>query len=370
MTAPGTPIEELDTPSVIIDLDKTEANMRRAQAAANESGVALRPHTKTHKSPLLAKLAIELGAKGITTAKVSEAEVMADGGLTDIFIANTLYGVEKAQRAARLAQRVRLAVGVDHLEQAQQLSTALAGMAKTLEIMIEVDTGARRGGVNPSYAVDLARAVAAMPGLVVRGAYTYEGYTYGAADLSGLTVVQEQAQAIMVGLGDQLKVALGIEPEISMGSTPGLLSGIGYRKGITETRPGTYVFLDAAQAGLAGGYEHCAAHVLATVVSRPRGDVAILDTGSKSLTSDTRSAGVCKTSGHGLLVDYGLTIARLSEEHGVVEGDGVQQLQVGQKVRVLPNHICPVINLFDQVVLVRTGRVELVLPVAARGRLQ
>ena len=364
MIRPGTPVQALDTPALIVDLDRVEANLRRGAAVAAAAGVALRPHTKTHKSPYFAQRQLAHGAAGITVAKVSEAEVMAEAGLTDIFIANTIFGRDKAERAAALAARVRLAVGVDHLEQARALSAAMAGAARPLDVMIEVDTGSRRGGVAPEDAPALAREVAALPGLSVRGIYTYEGYTYEAADRDALAAVLRQAQAVMVELGDRLRELLGIDPAVSVGSTPGLLSGAGYRKGITEIRPGTYIFLDAAQAALAGGLDRCAAWVLATVVSRPGPDRAVLDTGSKSLTTDARPRGVCRTSGCGLLPDHGLTIARVSEEHGVVEGDGVE------RVRVVPNHICPVVNLFDEVVAVRGGVVEMVLPVAARGRLQ
>lgn len=370
MVRPGTPVEALDTPSLIVDLDRVEANLRRGAEIAAAAGVALRPHTKTHKSPYFAQRQLAHGAAGITVAKVSEAEVMADAALTDIFIANTLFGREKAERVAALAARVRLAVGVDHLEQARLLSAAMAGAARPLDVLIEVDTGSRRGGVSPEDALALAREVAALPGLAVRGIYTFEGYTYDAADRDALAAVQRQAQDVMVGLGRGLRELLGIDPVVSVGSTPGLLSGAGYRKGITEIRPGTYIFLDAAQAALAGGVQHCAAWVLATVVSRPGPDRAVLDAGSKSLASEARARGVCRTSGYGLLPDHGLTIARLSEEHGVVEGDGAERLRIGEKVRVLPNHICPVVNLFDEMVCVRGGVVEMVLPVAARGRLQ
>lgn len=366
---PGTRIADLETPSVLIDLDRVEANLRRAAATAEASGVTLRPHTKTHKSPYFARRQMVHGASGITVAKVGEAEVMATAGLTDIFIANTIYGAEKARRIRTLAERITLSVGVDHIDQARLLSEAMTGAAVPLSIMVEVDTGSRRGGVAPAAVVPLAQLVAAMPGLAVRGVYTYEGYTASALNLDALIDVQRVAQALMVQTGQAVGQALGITPVISIGSTPGLLSGAGYLPGITEIRPGTYIFLDASQAVLAGGVEHCAATVLATVVSRPAATRAILDTGSKALTSDTRPAGIGKTSGHGQLMDLGLTVARLSEEHGVID-EGAAQLQVGQKVRVLPNHICPVINLFNEVIGVRNGVVEVVLPVEARGRLQ
>jgi len=371
MIKPGTPIGDLETPAVIIDLDRVEANLRNAADLAAAAGVALRPHTKTHKSSYFARRQLARGACGLTVAKVGEAEVLADAGLTDIFIANTVYGAEKARRIRALSERITLSVGVDHIEQARVFSEAMAGAASPLSVTIEVDTGSRRGGVAPSEAVALAQAVAVLPGLSVRGVYTYEGYTYSAPNLDALVAVQRQAQAVFVQTGQAVGLALGIErPVISAGSTPGLLSGAGYLPGITEIRPGTYIFLDAAQAPLAGGLEHCAAWVLATVVSRPTAGRAILDTGSKSLTSDTRAAGVCKTQGHGLLVDFGLSLARLSEEHGVIEAEGAARLKVGQKVRVLPNHICPVVNLFNEVIAIRNGMVEVVLPVEARGRLQ
>lgn len=363
-------LTELDTPALIVDLDRVEANLRRGADFAAAAGVALRPHTKTHKSPYFARRQVELGARGLTVAKASEAEVFAEAGFDDLFIANTIYGEEKAAQVRRLADRVRLAVGVDHLEQARAYARAMVGAARPLPVMIEVETGGRRGGVEPDDAAALARAVADLPGLAVQGVYTYEGYTYSAPDRELLVATERRGHALLVKAGLTVGQAVGVTPVISAGSTPGLLSGGSVLPGITEIRPGTYIFLDAAQAGLAGGLEQCAATVLATVVSRPRPDRAILDAGSKALTSDTRAAGVCRTAGYGVLPEFGLTIARLSEEHGVIEGPGVERLTVGQKVRVVPNHICPVVNLFDELVLVRDGLVVDVLPVAARGRLR
>lgn len=366
----GSPVDQVETPALVIDLQKVEANLRRGAAVAAASGALLRPHTKTHKSPYFARLQLEHGARGLAAAKVGEAEVMAEAGLEDLFIANTVFGWEKAQRIRRLAEKVTLAVGVDHMAQAGLFSQAMEGAQRPLEIMIEVETGARRGGVPPADAVGLALEVAALPGLSVRGVYTYEGYTYSAPDRESLIAVHQEAQRQVIGVGRAVGAALRIDPVISAGSTPGLLSGASYLPGITEIRPGTYIFLDGAQAALAGGLEHVAAWIMATVVSRPSEDRAILDAGSKTLTSDTRSTGVCRTAGYGLLPEYGLRLARLSEEHGVVEGAGVSALQVGQKVRIIPNHICPAVNLVNEVVCIRDGKVVEILPVAARGQLQ
>jgi D-serine deaminase-like pyridoxal phosphate-dependent protein len=363
-------VTQLDTPALVIDLDRVEANLARGAAIAREAGVALRPHTKTHKSPYFAQRQVEHGARGLTVAKVGEAEVLAGAGFADLFIANTVYGEEKARRIRRLADHMTLSVGVDHPGQAEALSEAMAGAERPLRVMIEVDTGARRGGILPEDAAGLARVVAQLPGLAVAGAYTYEGYTYSAPDREALIRVARRGQALLIETGRTVGEAVGIRPVISAGSTPGLLSGAGYLEGITEIRPGTYIFLDAAQAELAGGLDRCAAYVLATVVSRPAPDRAILDAGSKTLTSDTRANGVCRTEGYGVLPEFGLKLARLSEEHGVIEGPGADGLRVGQKVRVIPNHICPVVNLFNKVVLARGETVEEILPVAARGLVQ
>jgi D-serine deaminase-like pyridoxal phosphate-dependent protein len=309
-----------------------------------------------------------MGAKGICVAKLGEAEVMLEAGLDDVFLANVMLGPDKARRAATIAQRIQFTVGVDHPLQADQLSAALQDKERLISVLVEVDSGSGRGGAPVNDIPELLRRIRDLPGLELRGLYTYEGFTYGAASVSEMATRHREAQCLMVNLAKECREAFTMPPVVSMGSTPSLLADIDLIPGITEIRPGTSIFLDAAQATLAGGVHHGAAHVLATVVSR-HGDRAILDSGSKALTSDSRGGGVCATRGKGLLVDYNLMIERLSEEHGVLEGLGVEQLTVGEKVWVLPNHICPAVNLFEQMHLVRDGVVERVLPVAARGRL-
>jgi len=294
--------------------------------------------------------------------------VMIAAGIDDVFMANTTFGADKAARAAALSQRARFAIGVDHPRQVEQLSDAMHGQERPLEVMIEVDTGAGRGGVSPDAVSALAQRARELRGIRLRGLYSYEGYTYGARDVDELTRIHRRAQATMTALASDATVGFDESPVVSMGSTPSLLADVPIGDGITEIRPGTYIFLDAAQAQLAGGTEHCAAHVLATVVSVHPGR-AILDAGSKTLTSDARAGGVTGTRGHGLLVDHDLVITRLSEEHGVVEDPDADRLEVGEKVRIVPNHICPVVNLFPSMHLLRGGRVERELEIAARGRL-
>jgi len=366
-----TAIADLPTPALLVDLDRVEANLRRGQAYADAQGVDLRPHTKTHKSPRFARAQLDAGAAGVCVAKLGEAERMADAGLDDLVMPNTAIGPDKAARAVALAQRVRFAIGVDHPAQVAQLARAAEGAARPLELMIEVDVGSGRGGAPADEVVALLQAVRAAPGLRARGLYAYEGFTYGAAHREELVARHDEAQRALLAAAAAARPWFdGRAPVVSFGSTPSLLVGAPLRPGITEVRPGTYLFNDLQQARWAGteelpdGRRHAAAHVLASVVSL-RGGRAILDAGSKALTSDRRAG----QSGHGLLVDHELEVVRLSEEHGVVEGPGVERLRVGDKVRVLMNHVCPVVNLFADLHLTRGDEVVEVLPVVGRGAL-
>ncbi len=373
-------IADLPTPALIVDLDRVDANLRRGRAYADAQGVDLRPHTKTHKGPRFARAQVAAGAGGICVAKLGEAEMMADAGLDDVFMPNTVIGADKAARAVALAQRVRFAIGVDHPEQLVQLAAAAKGAARPLEVLVEVDVGAGRGGAAAGEVAELLRRVREAAGLRARGVYAYEGFTYAARDRDELVARHDEAQRALLAVaaaarpwldGDERR---GAAPTVSLGSTPSLLAAVPLRPGITEMRPGTYLFNDLQQARWAAaggrwedGLGHAAAHVLASVVSI-HGDAlrpwrAVLDAGSKALTSD-RAVG---HDGHGLLVDHGLTVARLSEEHGVVEGPGTERLRVGDKARVLMNHVCPVVNLFPVMHLVRGDVVVEALPVAGRG---
>ena len=370
-------VADLPTPALIVDLDRVDANLRRGQAYADAQGVDLRPHTKTHKSPSFARAQVAAGAAGICVAKLGEAEMMADAGLDDVFMPNTVIGTDKAARAVALAQRVRFAIGVDHPAQVAQLEAAAEGATTPLAVMVEVDVGAGRGGADPGEVAELLRRVREAAGLRARGVYAYEGFTYPARDRDDLIARHDAAQRALLAVADAARAWIdgdarrGGAPVVSLGSTPSLLAAVPLRAGITETRPGTYAFNDLQQARWASttgrwedGLEHAAAHVLASVVSM-RGDRAILDAGSKSLTSD-RAVG---HEGHGLLAEHGLTVARLSEEHGVVEGPGVERLRVGDKVRILMNHVCPVVNLFPVMHLVRGDEVVEALEVTGRGLL-
>lgn len=385
-------VADLPTPALIVDLDVVAANLRRGQAYAEAQGVDLRPHAKTHKGPRFAGEQVAAGAAGVCVAKLGEAELMADAGIADLAMPNTVIGADKAARAVALAQRVRFAIGVDHPAQVYALAAAAAGATRPLEVLIEVDVGAGRGGAPVDEVAALARAVrdaGCRDGghgdagrLRARGVYAYEGFTYDAPDRDALVARHDEAQRALLAAAAAARPWLdgdercGGAPVVSLGSTPSLLAAVPLRPGITETRPGTYLFNDLQQARWAAatgrwqdGLAHAAAHVLASVVSvrgarDGRPPRAILDAGSKTLTSD-RAVG---HGGHGYLVDHGLTVARLSEEHGVVEGPGAERLRVGERVRVVMNHVCPVVNLFETMHLVRGDEVAEVLAVAGRGR--
>jgi D-serine deaminase-like pyridoxal phosphate-dependent protein len=341
----------IDTPALLIDAKRMRANVEAMATAAREGGVALRPHAKTHKMVEVAALQQQAGAAGLTVAKLGEAEVFVDGGCADILIAYPLIGDAKLERLSALARRARVAVALDSLEVAR----AIAGAGADVAVRIEVDTGQHRAGVAPGDAAALAREVAAL-GLRVEGVMTHEGQAYAAEDLAAAT---REAAAQM------REAAAGMDaPVVSLGSTP-TARFAAREPGVTEIRPGTYVFQDRTQiAHRAATEDDLAAFVLATVVSRPAPDRAVVDAGTKVLSSDRLNA-------PGAPVDFGaLTngwpVVRASEEHGVVAVPADARLEIGTQVRIVPNHVCPVINLFDEAVVLDGDRVER-WRVAARG---
>jgi D-serine deaminase-like pyridoxal phosphate-dependent protein len=358
--------ELLDTPVIVVDEALLHRNIDEMASLAQSYGVSLRPHAKTHKSPRIARLQLEAGAIGLTCAKLGEAEVfVAEGGVRDILIAYPIVGELKIQRLIDLANYARITVAVDTLKAALALSHAFVGSGRVLDIYIEVNTGQDRAGARAGQeAVDLAVEIARMPGLRLSGVMTHEGHAgfSGPDDIS--TVAQNAGQAL-VDTADRIR-GLGIEiTHVSVGSTPS--SWFTPRvKGVTEMRPGTYVFHDnnAFRHGRIGP-ERCAARVVATIVSRPAPDRAIIDAGSKALALDPSPS----HPGHGYIVGHpAATIARLSEEHGVVVlPPGQEGFNVGDRVEIIPNHICPAVNLTDELVIVRDGEIIDRWPVAARG---
>jgi D-serine deaminase-like pyridoxal phosphate-dependent protein len=350
-----TSIFELETPVVLVDIDKAEANLKKAQDAADKAGIKLRPHIKTHKLPLFARRQVALGAVGITVQKLGEAEVMADAGLTDILLTFNIVGEKKRTRLKALHERVTIRVVADSAETVAGLAGTFGDARKPLGVFVECDTGMGRCGVqSPAKALELARRILAAPGLAFAGLMTYPAAGKYQAAAQWLA----EAKATLEGAG------IGV-PEITTGGTPDIwhMSEAGVA---TEYRPGTYIYMDRSQIEAGAATEaDCALTVLATVVSRPTDDRAIIDAGSKTLTSDLMGM-----VGHGMVIDYpDAKIVGLSEEHGTIDVSRcARKPKVGDLIRIIPNHACPVSNLFDTVTLVRGEAVIETVPVAARGR--
>jgi D-serine deaminase-like pyridoxal phosphate-dependent protein len=345
----------IDTPAVLIDLDRVEANLARAQTYADSHGLPLRPHIKTHKLPRFAKRAVELGAVGITVQKLGEAEVMADAGITDIFLPYNILGAEKLARLHALNDRVTIAVTADSTTTVDGLSATFANAAKPLRVLVECDTGMGRCGVqSPADAVLLAQYIAAAPGLVFDGLMTYPA------------AGQVEANAAWLAAARDALIAANLPARvISNGGSPDLWRAHEVTAA-TEHRPGTYIYMDRSQvARNVGTFDDCALTVLATVVSRPNENRAIIDAGSKSLTSDTLGM-----VGFGYIEAYpDAVITGLSEEHGHIDlTNCAQKPAIGEKLRIVPNHACVVSNLFDEVNLISDGKLVERVPVAARGR--
>ena len=361
--------QALDTPLIAVDLDLLEHNIAEMAALAASHGVSLRPHAKTHKNPHIARMQLAAGAVGLTCAKLGEAEVLVEqGGVTDILIAYPIVGDIKIRRLLHLLDRARVIVAVDTHQAAAALSQAMSASDRTLDIYLEVNTGQDRAGARAGQeAVDLAVAISLLPALRLAGVMTHEGH----ADFSSpdeITTVAQNAGRALVDTAERIRTQ-GIEAaQVSVGSTPA--SWFTPRvAGITEMRPGTYVFHDnnAFRHGR-NSPNRCAARVVSTVVSRPAPDRAIIDAGSKALALDPSPS----HPGHGYIVGHpGALIARLSEEHGVVTlSPDERGFAVGDRVEIIPNHICPAVNLTDELAIVRDGHVVDRWPVAARGKVQ
>ena len=353
----------LDTPAVVVDLDRMDARIASMAALMRERGIALRPHAKTHKSIEVARRQIAAGAVGLTVATIGEAEVFADAGITDLFIAYPLIaGGPKADRLRRLASRCVLSVGADSTAGVEALAAAMKGATDSLRILIEIDSGGARTGVRPELAGSIARH-ARDCGFEVAGAFTHEGHGYRGRE-QRLAAGEDAVTSLDVAAASLR--AEGIEPMVlSAGATPTFeLSAHGV---VTEERPGTYVFGDRQQAALAGApAEDVALMVAATVVSAGTGDGFVIDAGAKTLAQDVSPI----IPGHGAIVGYPeAVIHRLHDHHGAVSlPPGSARPAVGSIVWVVPNHVCPVINLVDDFVVAQGGRVVARWTVDARGR--
>lgn len=370
MSIIGTVSEAVDTPALLVDLDRLSANIQRYADIAAQGSVRLRPHIKTHKTPEIARMQLQAGAGGITAAKLSEAEVFVNAGITDIFVAYPIVGMEKARHAARLAHTCHLIVGAESSTGIQQLSAAAVEAGTTLYVRVEINTGLNRSGVDNNAAEALCHLVHSLPGLELDGIFTFRGVSFSGAKTRNPQALGQQEGEVMVALAEQLRKAGLPIKEVSVGSTP--TSPYAARvPGVTEVRPGTYVFFDrmTTRTGTSSVNE-IALSILATVVSRPAPDRAIIDAGSKTFCGDVIPESV-NLEGYGVTTD-GLNgvVIRMSEEHGIVRLAPGFAPEVGDKLAFFPNHVCTTVNLSDELVVVHDGIVQDIWRVAARGRRQ
>lgn len=392
-------LSDLPTPSLLVDKARMDANLQLMQDKADKNRVALRPHTKTHKSVVLAHQQIELGARGLTVAKVGEAEVFAEHGFDDIRLAYIVVGEEKYARLLALMNRARISFCVDTEESARDASAFFAASGVSVEVLIEVDTGYGRCGVrwDREESIAFTKWVSELPGLKLTGILTHAGNAYAGPMLEGETLEASLKRVSTEERDRMLDFAIALHKagvkeaapntghdtrhrfEISIGSTPSMKYFSNQEKEgftVTEIRPGNYLFNDAIQQALSvARWQDCALTVQATVISKHRNangsERLFLDAGRKVFTSD---AGF-QTNGFGAIVYNAktmtplphATITGLSEEHGWVSVPGGSTLEVGNRVRVVPNHACVVINNQDQFYLIDGSEVIETLSVDARG---
>jgi len=349
-------IENFGTPCAVIDLDVVERNIAKAQSCCDDAGVANRPHIKTHKSPVLAHMQINAGAQGITCQKLGEAEVMANAGITDILIATNLLGAARSGKLAALQKRVALKLCADNPVSIGEYSKAAAQANRAIDVLIECDTGLQRAGVEtPDEALVLAEMINNDPMLNFAGLLFYP-----------TTNSWPETQLFYDDIKGKLS-HLGMAANIvSTGGTPNFIN-LGKLDGATEHRAGTCIFNDLMmlEEG-AANLEDCAYQIYTSVVSRGGVDRGILDAGSKTLSSDTGGL-----EGYGRILEHpSARIHNLSEEHGFLDLTKCDHKPVcGDIVRVIPNHVCVSVNMFDQLVAIRAGEIVQVIPVSARGKL-
>ncbi len=363
-TAPMLP-EGLDTPALVIDLDIVERNARRMADSVAERGIALRPHVKTHKSVALARIQLDAGAVGVTVGTLGEAEVMAEGGVTDILLAYPIWVDDpKAARLRAVHEReaVRLTVGIDSAAGAERLAAAVAGSAKPLGVMIEVDPHYQRTGVDPALAGELGTHAARL-GLEVRGVFTHGGHAYRGRDMVD-GAANDELEAVTVAR-DALAAAGFENLTLSAGSTPTALLDL--IAPVNEVRPGTYLINDRIELYMgACAPDEIAMAVAATVVSDNIPGKFVINAGAKSLTKDMPPY----LTGFGMIPAYpDGVIERVSDYHGEVRlPDAANSPRLGDVVAVVPNHACPVIDLYDTFIATRSGTIVGEWPIDARGR--
>jgi len=361
----------IDTPALLIDKTKMLGNIKKMQSIAEAAGVKLRPHTKTHKIPELALLQIENGATGIAVAKIAEAEVMCDAGIEDIQIANIIVGEDKISRLLALHSKLhKLSCNVDSMEAAKALSDIFESKGKWLDVYIEINSGHNRSGIKQYKDVyKLANYIQNSLGLNLIGLFTHAGHAYSANSREEIESIGKYEGEFIKELSDMLMHERILISNISIGSTP-TAEFCSRVDGITEIRPGNYIFYDMIQTALGScSIDECALTVQSTVISIPDSDRVIIDAGAKALSSDKGASSVLSPVGFGHVIGKNCIIERISEEHGIISHQG-ESFSVGEKLSIIPNHACVVMNLFDSAYLVENNKIIEKYEIKGRGKSQ
>jgi D-serine deaminase-like pyridoxal phosphate-dependent protein len=357
---PGTPKSEMDTPALLLDLDVMERNIETAARFFRGVKAKLRPHTKTNKCPIIARKQIAAGAIGICCAKVGEAEVMVVGGVDDILIANQVVGKAKIARLMSLARHARMKVAVDDPQNVRDLSEAAQAFGAELGVLVEVNVGMNRCGVEPGQpTVALAKEIARHKGLRFMGLMGYEGHMVNTTPYEKRAEGAKKAMDLLLGSRDAVEKA-GLKVEVVSAGGTGTWNITGAMPGITEIEAGSYIFMDGAYRKVLQDFD-CALTVLTTVISRPTPDRAIVDIGRKSISNDMGMPEPFNLKG--------ATLESLSEEHGKlkVEGDA-RQLRSGDKIEILPSHGDTTINIHSHYFAMRKGKLEAIWEIGGRGK--
>jgi|SRR5699024_5963652 len=361
-------ISNVSTPALLLDLEQLEKNIQDIAEISKSYGVNYRPHIKTHKSADIAKRQIDVGAIGLTVAKVGEAEVMAELGIDDILIAFPISEPSQLERIQVLREKSKITLMIDSSEQSDKVSEFF-DEANPLPVWIKVNSGLNRCGVEPKEeVVELAKHIQSQLSLKLEGVFTHAGHAYGANSIDNIKqIAADEVQAVRESAEMCEKAGIPIENR-SVGSTP-TFKHYTDMEGITEIRPGNAVFYDMVQVGLGvTEKEYCALTVLSSVVSIQKGRV-VLDAGSKTLALDKGAHGNDSIQGHGQIIDHeDMVIEKLSEEHGVIPTELTNAFELGEKVTIIPNHACPVVNLFDYYTVHQDGKVIDYWNVSARGK--
>ena len=364
-----TDFKDIETPALLIEKSVLEQNVSDMQAHLDEQEVGLRPHIKTHKSVMIAQMQIDAGATGIACAKSSEAEIFADAGFKDIQIPNIIIGREKIERLLKISESIdRLTCCIDSFESARALSDVFDEAGREVDILMLVDCGYGRCGLSEFEAIlKLAQIAGALPGLNFKGITTHAGHAYSSESPEQTKEIGMAEGQFMADLGERLrKEGINIE-EIVPGSNP-TAKYCSTVEGVTGIRSGNYIFNDMIQVALGTvPLERCALSVLATVISTPTTDRAILDSGSKTMSSDKGGHGNENVIGHGFILDKETHLSKLSEEHGIVLHDEDIVFSIGEKIRIVPNHACTTVNNFDFAYIVDGDEIVDVIEISARG---